>query len=307
MFRESVDRDNSKYCSSWKAGRIDSISIYSIVAFYFIYGLYAKIETLHVYAKIETFSVQHFADQNCAISASIIPSENITHLVAGDGDKPVLQFKDGKSGENYKMENYRSFRSFDQNRHTCVPKHIPSRSYRARTLTTDSDAEFSSKRKRYNVDQTEPEVKPEVEPESVVIEIHTGDSIINQPSFQPTIMLSPDFELPNRKTNLDEDQLNNFFVGETDTQKMDFNTAWTEMLPGEELDHDNSYETRVLNKVVTEQTASSCEQLIEVCHEEVKTEPDDSTQPANCEYVVLSTEDELVKKELINNETDQSG
>jgi len=51
-------------------------------------------------------------------------------------------------------------------------------------------------------------------------------------------------------------------------QKMSFDTNWTEILPGDYLDHAHSYEARVLVKEVTEVNDHLYEELIENCPEE---------------------------------------
>ena len=117
-----------------------------------------------------------------------------------------------------------------------------------------------------------------------------------------------EIDKPVIRSSIGDKPTEDFFVGETDSAaKIDFDTGWTEVLAGEDLDLANSYEARVLKKNLKYQpNESSCNQLIELCPDDVKLEPDDSTRPANCEIVVLSTDDGSVKTECMDEETDQS-
>ena len=130
---------------------------------------------------------------------------------------------------------------------------------------SDCDSEVPSKRKRYDSGRAEMENLSDED----VIQIDTGQAV--------------------------NDERKEFFIGETDSRSdaeqignMDFDTAWTEIFPGDDLDHENSYDARVLKKPIDN---PSCDQLIEVCPDDVKMERDDSTEQAGYEYIILSVDD----------------
>ena len=143
----------------------------------------------------------------------------------------------------------------------------------------DSDTEVPSKRKR---NDSGSQLDPDPVNDEEVIEIDTGENT----------------EIEHTQSLVD-DQRKDFFIGETgalsDNEKsgnIEF-TAWTEILRDGDFNHDNSYQARVLGKKATEQNESSYDELIEVCPDDVKMEPMDSTEPAGYEYVVVSTDDTM--------------
>ena len=144
----------------------------------------------------------------------------------------------------------------------------------------DADTKVASKRTRNGSSSSEMdslELYPDLSSDEDTIEIDTG-----------------------------EEQRKDFFIGEADAladnekyENIEF-TAWTEIFPDSDFNHDNSYQARVLGKKANEPDDSSCDELIEVCPEDVKMEPMEPTGPGGYEYVVLSTDDAVSNTESFN-------
>lgn len=152
-----------------------------------------------------------------------------------------------------------------------------------------SDTEIPSKRTRNDSDEEVIKIDT-----GNVIEIDTGDVIESEDVIE--IDTGEDTGLE-QSQDLVDDQRKDFFIGQADALsdsqkfgKIEF-TDWTEILSDGDFNHDDSYRARVFGKNGTEPDGSSYDELIEVCPEDVKMEPIDSTDSVGYEYVVLSTDD----------------